>query len=87
MLFQGSFEVVHVLHLGHLYSKIIEDEAENDAAPDVAPEARSVLALVISFFGKALLEELVDEDASLGKAVHSFTDFDVDPSFFVDQVM
>jgi len=46
-----------------------------------------VLALVISFFGKALLEELVDEDASLGKAVHSFTDFDVDPSFFVDQVM
>ncbi len=87
MLFQGSFEVVHVLHLGHFYSKIIEDEAENDAAPDVTPEARSVLALVIYFFGKALLEELVGEDAGLREAVHSFTDFDVDPSFFVNQVV
>jgi hypothetical protein len=35
---------------------------------------------------KLLLEELVGNDAGLGEAVHSFPNFDVDPSFFVNQV-
>jgi len=77
---------VHVVHVGYLYSKIIDNEAENDAAPDVTPEARNVLALVVTFFGKSLLEELVGNDAGLGEAVHSFPNFDVDPSVFVNLV-
>lgn len=44
------------------------------------------MALVISFGGEAFFEELVGEDAGLGQAVPPFPDFDVDPSFFVDQV-
>ena len=87
MLFQGRCQVVHVIHVGNFYSKIIDDEAENDAASDVTPEARSVLALVVSFFGKSLLEELVGNDAGLGEAIHSFPNFDVDPSNFVNQVL
>jgi hypothetical protein len=87
MLFQGSCcKVVHVIHVCYFYSKIIDDEAENDAAPDVMPEARSVLALVVTLFGKSLLEDLVGNDAGLGEAVHSFPNFDVDPSVFVNQV-
>ena len=33
-----------------------------------------------------LLKELVGNDAGLGEAVHSFPNFDVDPSVFVNQV-
>jgi hypothetical protein len=43
------------------------------------------LALVVTLFGKSLLEELYGNDAGLGEAVHSFPDFDVDPSVFVNQ--
>ena len=52
----------------------------------MTPEARSVLALAVTLFGKSLLEELVGNDAGLGEAVHSFPNFDVDPSVFVNQV-
>ena len=46
-----------------------------------------MLALVATFFGKLLLKELVlGNDAGLGEAVHSFPNFDVDPSVFVNQV-
>jgi len=86
MLFQGRCQVVNVVHVGYFYSNIIDDEAENDAAPEVALEARSALALVVTFFGESLLEELVGNDAGLGEAVHSFPNFDVDPSVFVNQV-
>ncbi len=78
--------MVHVVHVGYFYSKIIEDKAENDAAPDVMPEAGSVLALVVTFFKKLFLNDLVGNDAGLGEAVHSFPNFDVDPSVVVNQV-
>ncbi len=46
-----------------------------------------MLALVISFGGdEAFFKELVGKDASLGQVVHPFQDFNVNPSFFVDQV-
>jgi hypothetical protein len=86
MLFLCCFQVVHVIHVGNYYSKIIDDKAEHNATPDVVSESRSVLALVISFGGEAFFVELVGEDAGLGQAVHPFPDFDVDPSIFVDQV-
>ncbi len=76
MLFQGRCKVVHVIHV----------KAENYAAPDMTPEARSVLALVITPFGQSLFEELVGNDAGLGEAIHAFTNLDIDPSVIVDQV-
>ncbi len=45
-----------------------------------------MLALVVTFFGESLLEELVVNEADLGEAIHSFPNFDVDPSVFVNQV-
>ena len=77
---------MHVIHVGDFYPKIVNDEAENNSSPDVTPEAGSVLALVISLFGQSLFEELVGNDAGLREAVHAFSNFDIDPSLFVDQV-
>jgi len=78
--------VVHVLYVGDLNTKIVDDEAENNTSSDVTPEARGVLALVVALCGQSLFEELVGDDAGLGEAVHSFSNFNVHPSFFVDQV-
>jgi hypothetical protein len=77
---------VHVVHVGYFYPEIVDDEAENNTSPDVTPEARSVLALVVTLFGQSLFEELVGNDAGLGEAVYAFSNFIVDPFFFVDQV-
>ena len=65
----------------------VDDETEDDAVPHMLPEAEGVLALVVSFFGKALFEELVGKDAGLGEAIHPLTDFDVYQSVFVDEVL
>ena len=78
--------MVHVIHVGDFYPKTVDDEAENNTLPDVMPVARSVLALVISLFGQSLFAELVGDDAGLREAVHAFSNFDIDPSLFVDQV-
>ncbi len=43
------------MHVGDLDAKIINHQAEHDVLPDVAPETRSMLALVIFFDGKAFL--------------------------------
>ena len=69
-----------------MYPKIVNNEAENYPMPDVTPEARSVLALVVTPFGQSLFEELVGNDAGLGEAVHAFSNFDIDPSVVIDQV-
>ena len=65
---------------------VVDNETEDDAAPHVPPEAGSVLALVVSFFGEALFEESVGMDASLGEAIHPLTDFNVYPSVFINKV-
>jgi hypothetical protein len=49
-------KVVHVVHVGDLDAKIIDHQAERDVSPDVAPEIRSMLALVIPFDGKVFSE-------------------------------
>jgi hypothetical protein len=49
-------EVVHVVHVSDLNAKIINHQAKRDVSPDVAPETRSMLALVIPFDGKAFFE-------------------------------
>ncbi len=63
--------------------KVVNDKAKFDVAPHVAPEAGSVLALVVALGIEALFEELVGKNAGLGEAVHAHLDFDVDPSVLV----
>ncbi len=41
------------MHVGDLDAEIINHQAEGDVLPDLAPETRCILALVIPFDGKA----------------------------------
>jgi hypothetical protein len=47
VLLQCVDEVILVMHVGDLDAKIIKHQAEHDVLLDVAPETRSMLALVI----------------------------------------
>ncbi len=44
------------MHVGDLDAKIIDLQAERDVLPDVPPETRCMLALVIPIDGKAFFE-------------------------------
>ncbi len=44
------------MHVGDLDAKNINHQAERDVLPDVAPETRCMLALVIPFDGKAFFK-------------------------------
>ncbi len=49
-------KVIHVVHVGNIDAKIVDPQAERDVSPDVVPETRSMLELVIPFDGKAFVE-------------------------------
>ena len=51
-----------------LYSEIVHNKGERDGSPFVAPEARSVDALIISVGGEPFPEEFVGEYPSLREA-------------------
>jgi hypothetical protein len=55
VILQCIDEVVHVVNVGDLDARIINHQAERDVFPDVAPETRCMLALVIPFDGKVFL--------------------------------
>ncbi len=76
----------HVGFVCDLDAKVANNKTEDDVAPYVPPEAWGVLALVVPFLGKALFKELVGKEAGLGEAMHPFSNFDVYPSLFVDEV-
>ena len=65
------------------YTKIIHYEAELDETPFVAPDARVEFSLVVAFSKKAGLEEIVGQNASLGKAIAASANFEVDPTIAV----
>jgi hypothetical protein len=50
------------------------------------PETRCVLALVVTFGSKALFNELICKDASLGEIIHSLLDFNVNLTVRSDNV-
>jgi hypothetical protein len=60
-------EMVEVFDSNIFDPKVIYDEAELDGVPFVAPEARSGISFVVAFGKKARLEEIVGQDAGLGK--------------------
>ncbi len=56
MFLQCVDKMVHVMHVGDLDAVIINHQEERDVLPDVAPETRSMLALVILYDGKAFFK-------------------------------
>ncbi len=70
-------EMVEVFKPNILHPKVINNETELDGKPFVAPEARGGFGFIISFSKKAGLEEIVGEDANLGKAITALANFEV----------
>jgi hypothetical protein len=75
--------VVEVLNSNIFYTKVIYYEAELDGTPFVAPEARGRFSFIVAFSKKAGSEEIVGQNASLGKAVTALANFEVDPTVAV----
>ena len=65
------------------YTRVIHYEAELDGMPFVVPEARGGFSLIVAFSKKARSEEIVGQNASLGKAVAALANFKVDPTVVV----
>jgi hypothetical protein len=76
-------KVVEVFYSNVFYAKVIHDEAELDRTPFVAPETRGGFNFIIAFSEKAGSEEIVGEDAGLGKAIAAAANFEVDPAIAV----
>ena len=77
-------EVVEVFNSNIFYTKVINNEAELDGTPIVMPEARGGFSfIVVTFSKKAGSEEIVGQDAGLGKAIAALAKFEVDPTIAV----
>ncbi len=68
----------HIFH-----TKVIYNEAELDGTPFVAPEARGGFSFIIAFGKKAGSEEVVGQNAGLGRAIAASANFEVDPTVAV----
>ncbi len=44
------------MHVGDLDARIVNHQAEGDVLPDMVPETRCMLALVVPFDGKAFFK-------------------------------
>ena len=58
-------------------SEIIDYQREGDRAGKVSPQARGMLTLVITMGEETFLEQLVRQDACLGKAPDSTSHFKI----------
>ena len=72
--------MVEVFNAHVFHTKVIDDEAELDGLPFVAPETRSGSRFVVSFGFKAGAKKIVGQDACLGKTITSLANFKVDPT-------
>ena len=62
-----------------LDAEVVDDEDEEDGAPFMSPESGSCGALVVPMRCETFSEEIVREFTCLFEAVHSISDFKVDP--------
>jgi hypothetical protein len=76
-------EVVEVFDCNIFYPKVIYDEAELDGTPFVAPETLGGFSFIVAFGKKVRAEEIIGQDASLGKAIAALANFEVDPTVVV----
>ena len=73
-------EMIEVFDSHVFDTKVINNEAKLDEMPFVAPETRSGSRFVVAFGLKAgAKDEILGQDAHLGKTITSSADFEVDP--------
>ncbi len=65
------------------YAKVVDDEAELERTPSVAPEAQCGGCFIESFSEEAGTKKIIGQDTSLGKPITSLPNFKVDPAFVV----
>ena len=65
---------------------IVNDKGKMDTAGVGLPESMCVTDGAVAVFGEVLLKKLLGDDAGLGKAVHTFSYFHVDPAFFINNI-
>ncbi len=65
------------------HTKVIYNKAELDGTPFVAPEARGGFSFIIAFSKKAGSEEIIGQNARLGKAIAAAGNLEVDPTVAV----
>jgi hypothetical protein len=73
-------EMVEVFNAHVFHIKVINNEAELDGSPFVAPETRSGSRFIVSFSFEPATEKIVGQDACLGKTITSLANFKVDPT-------
>ena len=73
-------EMIEVFDPNIFDSKVINDKAELNGTPFVAPEARGGINFIVPLDKEARSEEIVSQDAGLGKAIAALSNFDVDPT-------
>jgi hypothetical protein len=59
-----------------LYSKVINNQTEDNGTGSMGEETKGVFCLYVTALGEMLDESIVDELASLGKTVYALADFD-----------
>ncbi len=79
VLFESLAKMIQVGITNVLDGKVVDNDCKHDRVPFVAPEPWGGGCLVVVVFGKAVLEEFVGKDASLGETVHATAHFKVDP--------
>jgi hypothetical protein len=79
-LFDAHDKVVDIFLTRIFHAEIVNNKCEGDGACRELPEARRLLAFEISVGGKVFLEELVGQDAGLGKSPHGTLHFQINVS-------
>ncbi len=88
--------MIHVVLVGLLHTKVIDDKGEADWAPVVAPVSRCDLALAVTCLVKTFSQEFMSNDVGLWEAIHPasyftediiFCDYFVTESMFVYDVL
>ena len=65
------------------YAKVVDNEAELEGTPFVAPEARHGGCFIDSFSEEVGTKKIIGKDTSLGKPITALPNFKIDPAFAV----
>ncbi len=65
------------------YAKVVNNEAELEGTPFVAPEAWRGGCFIESFSEEAGAKKITGQDTSLGKPITALPNFKMDPAFAV----
>ena len=83
MVFKNVEGMVKVFKLNIFHPEIINDEAELNGMPFVAPETWGGFCFVISFSKKVGSKEIVGKNAGLGKAIAALANFEVNSAITI----